>query len=300
LSKFDNSEQFELAGGDYVATLSQTGAALIQLRYRGEKFCPERSAETIVSSYHGSVIAPWPNRIRDGKYRFAGKEFELPRNETDRANALHGFSANQSWRVDQITDDSVSFRLELEATEGYPWPVSLRAHYQLGAGGLWLRFSSVGTQRQPFGWAFHPYLTLPATKPNAWRLTHSAKSVMLVDPERLLPLSIEKVEGAYLDFRTGAIPEIPGLDHAFTDLDFDYQGFTSLRLESDQHLLTMSFDSSSPWLQLHYPNPKLTSVPTLVVEPMSLEPDAFNSQVEQDLVLNGTFEANVRIQITQK
>lgn len=300
MNKSTNSQHLEIAAGDYVATIGRTGAALIQLTYRAEKFCPERSAEAIVTSYHGSVIAPWPNRIRDGKYTFGSKEYSLPINEPARANALHGFSANKSWRLDEKTENSASLILELGSTEGYPWPVNLRAHYVIGKDGLELSFSATGSKNQPFGWAFHPYLTLPGAEPETWTLSHSANSVMLVDNERLLPVSLAEVGSTNLDFRTGTSPEIQGLDHAFTDLKFDNQGFTLLRLESDQHLLMMNFDSRSPWLQLHYPNPELTSVPTVVVEPMSLEPDAFNSRCERDVALNGSFDTTVRIQITQK
>lgn len=295
-----NSKPLVISGGDYVATLSQTGAALTQLSYRGEQFCPERSEETLVSSYHGSVIAPWPNRIRDGKYRFDGKEYSLPINETAGANALHGFSANKRWELEEKASDSAVFGLELEPTEGYPWSLSLRAQYLVSGEGLRLLFSATGSKHQPFGWAFHPYLTLPDTKPDSWNLTHSANSVMLVDPARLLPVALAKVEDSDLDFRAGTSPEIPGLDHAFTDLMFDSQGFTSVQLESERHRIEMSFDANSPWLQLHYPNPLLTSVPSLVVEPMSLEPDAFNSRREQDLLLQDGFATELRIQITQK
>lgn len=300
MSKFARPNQLKLVSGEYVATISAYGAALIQLAYRGNKFCPERDTAELLSSYHGSVIAPWPNRIRDGQYCFAGKQFSVPINEKTRGNALHGFSAELQWATVQKNDAYACFELSLPPSPGYPWPVTMTTEYQLSPAGLELSFSATGTAKQPFGWAFHPYLTLPNSKPATWMLQHSAKSVLLVDSKRLLPTSLVSVEKAGLDFRFGASPEITGLDNAFANFDFNEQGRSSITLESSQHLIKVDFDSATPWLQLHFPDAKLTSVPAVVVEPMSCAPDAFNSPDYRGVDLEAGFRSVLKIQVNEK
>ena len=38
----------------------------------------------------GQHLMPWPNRIRDGRYRFDGADMQLSLSEPDRHNAMHG------------------------------------------------------------------------------------------------------------------------------------------------------------------------------------------------------------------
>jgi galactose mutarotase-like enzyme len=38
----------------------------------------------------GHVLAPWPNRLRDGRYRWDGEEHQTPLSEPETATAIHG------------------------------------------------------------------------------------------------------------------------------------------------------------------------------------------------------------------
>lgn len=233
-------------------------------------------------------------------YSFDGSTFNLPINEASRSNALHGFSASRNWQIQELSGSAASFGLELGPSSGYPWSVGLIVHYALSVNGLRLTFEAKLEQRQPFGWAFHPYFCLPGSGPEQWLLSHSAKSVMAVDQKRLLPISLGPVERLGLDFRAGKSPQIVGLDHGFTSLEFDDSGFTSVVLESESRRLVMAFDQASSWLQLHLPDSSLTSGPALVVEPMSLGPDAFNLLSDDELAQDGNFASTVRISISPK
>src|SRR5712692_9930408 len=37
------------------------------------------------------ILFPFPNRIRDGRFTWDGKEFQLPLNDGPQRNAIHGF-----------------------------------------------------------------------------------------------------------------------------------------------------------------------------------------------------------------
>src|SRR5438034_969248 len=45
------------------------------------------------------ILFPFPNRIRDGRYSWDGKSYQLPLNDPTRLNAIHGFACRHPWRV---------------------------------------------------------------------------------------------------------------------------------------------------------------------------------------------------------
>ena len=47
----------------------------------------------------GQLLAPWPNRIRDGRYTFEGTAYQLPLTEPGKHNAIHGLSNWSRWRL---------------------------------------------------------------------------------------------------------------------------------------------------------------------------------------------------------
>ena len=70
------------------------GATLWLFEFDGrEQLAPFGAAD-----FGGKVRAPWPNRIRDGRYRFAGREHVTPITEPERGTALHGLVLWDEWR----------------------------------------------------------------------------------------------------------------------------------------------------------------------------------------------------------
>ena len=53
----------------------------------------------------GQILAPWPNRIRDGHYTFEGSAYQLPLTEPARHNAIHGLANWSRWRLVEQTAD---------------------------------------------------------------------------------------------------------------------------------------------------------------------------------------------------
>ena len=69
-----SGRQFCLRLGDQEAVIAEVGATLREYRAGGrhliDGFPPgERSRDG-----RGQILLPWPNRIRDGRYIFAGQE----------------------------------------------------------------------------------------------------------------------------------------------------------------------------------------------------------------------------------
>jgi galactose mutarotase-like enzyme len=49
------------------------------------------------SSGRGQVLIPWPNRLQDGRYEFDGRRHQLPLNEPEHRNAIHGLVRWANW-----------------------------------------------------------------------------------------------------------------------------------------------------------------------------------------------------------
>jgi len=270
---------YSLSRGDYACTIHPQGASLLSLQFQGAEFIPKCPNLDPAKSYHGSVIAPWPNRVRDGRYTYRGQEFQLEINEASTGNALHGFSAEATWDCKSLAEDSVTLETVVGGTSGYPWKVGLEAFYQLGSTGLNLTLlaTNLSHDSAPFGWAFHPYFLIPGASPSSLMLRTSAKNVVMPDNDRLLPFVEKHVARTPYDFRELRTAELPFLDHAFTEFDWDRNGYSAAEVcEEAGPRLKIVWDSTMPWLQIHRPlSPDLQ--PALVVEPMSCPPDALNS-----------------------
>src|SRR5687767_13432375 len=51
------------------------------------------------------ILFPFPNRIRGGRFAWAGQHWQLPPNDPAQANAIHGFTPRLPWNVlDHGTD----------------------------------------------------------------------------------------------------------------------------------------------------------------------------------------------------
>src|SRR5688500_9381880 len=45
------------------------------------------------------ILFPFPNRIRDGKFTWNGRGYQLPINGPNGRHAIHGFACYRPWRV---------------------------------------------------------------------------------------------------------------------------------------------------------------------------------------------------------
>jgi aldose 1-epimerase len=118
------------------------------------------------------ILFPFPNRIRDGRFSWAGKEYRLPLNDGPKVNAIHGFACRRPWRVvGQGADASGAWLTgEFHGDRDAPdcrglWPTDyrIRVTYRLRIGVLRLEaeVSNPDAQPMPFGLGYHPYFRLP-------------------------------------------------------------------------------------------------------------------------------------------
>jgi len=118
------------------------------------------------------ILFPFPNRIRAGKFRWEGKDYQLPHTDAVLGNAIHGFACRRAWRVAGSGADANSawvtgvFRHSVDATDcAGLWPADyeLRITYRLAAGSLRVEAEVTNPDKVslPFGLGYHPYYNLP-------------------------------------------------------------------------------------------------------------------------------------------
>jgi aldose 1-epimerase len=183
---------------------------------------------------------------------------------------------------------------------GYPFRLVVEATYALGDAGLTTTVvaRNAGDTPLPWGTGGHPYLVAGDGRGpvDPCELRAPATRVLELDPERLLPADppvTGPVARGVLDFTTARPIGDTALDHAFTGIVADDDGWARCRLV-DPATGTgsqLTWDPEPlPWLQLHtadVPAPETTRA-ALAVEPMTCPPDSFRSGV--DLVVLGPAE----------
>jgi aldose 1-epimerase len=118
------------------------------------------------------VLFPFPNRIRAGRFSWAGKDYQLPLNDSSQKNAIHGFACRKPWRVlDGGADQEGAwvrgaFRCSVDAPECLPlWPgdheISLTLRLGKGTLRVEAEVRNPGGAALPFGLGYHPYFRLP-------------------------------------------------------------------------------------------------------------------------------------------
>lgn len=76
-----NGELITLEAGECRATATTVGAALQSLTFQGLDLVLRYPSEELPPACAGKTLMPWPNRIQNGAYGFAGERYELPVNE---------------------------------------------------------------------------------------------------------------------------------------------------------------------------------------------------------------------------
>lgn len=276
-----SGRQVELASAEQRAWVVEVGGGLRAYSVRGRELLDGYAADEMCSSARGQCLVPWPNRIRDGRYEFAGSSQQLPLTEPERQCAIHGLARWASWTVADQAADSVTMEHLLHPQPGYPHTLRLAVEYRLDGDGLTVRTTAtnVGASACPYGAGAHPYLTVGTPSVDSVVLRSPGRTRLTSD-ERGIPVGAEPVEGSEYDFRRPRPIGKTKLDTAFTDLERDSDGRARVRLASPggDRATTFWLDESYRYLMLFTGDP-LPDVNrrSLGIEPMTCAPNAFQS-----------------------
>lgn len=276
-----SGEQIEITAGDQRAVVVEVGGGLRSYSVGGRDLIDGYGADEMSSSGRGQALIPWPNRLQDGNYEFDGRRHQLPVNERERCNAIHGLVRWVAWTACAREPHRVVMEHVLHPQPGYPFSLKLSIEYSLSDSGLRVRTTAtnVGTKRCPYGSGAHPYLTLGTPTVDPLTLRVPARTVLRSD-ERGVPTGMEAVENTEYDFRMLRRIGWTTLDHAFTDLERDEDSLARVELRDPDRgtRVCLWVDESYPYLMLFTGDP-LPDINrrSLAVEPMTCPPNAFRT-----------------------
>jgi len=283
-----------ITAGGYTAELASVGATLRALRYEGRDLVVPFDADEVRPVFRGAVLAPWPNRVVDGTYRFGDDEaggagHELALTEPKRQHALHGLVAWTDFRTVAHEDDRAVLATTIPAQSGYPFRVEVLVEYRVDADGLHTTITgtNTGPDAAPWGTGPHPYLVGGEGRVDDWTLTLPAAEVLEVTEDRLVPTGLAPVHDEF-DLRSATLIGDRFIDHAYTGFDRDADGTATIVLTAaDGHGVQASFGPECPWVQVHTADHVVPEYHRagLAVEPMTCAPDAFNAGAAAGLVV---------------
>lgn len=272
--------QVEILSTDHRASIVEVGGGLRQYSVADRAMLDGYGTDEMCQSARGQCLLPWPNRIRDGRYEFAGRRQQLPLTEPEKHNALHGLTRWANWAVATQATDRVVMEHLLHPQPGYPHTLRLTIDYSLDPNGLTVRTTAmnVGASACPYGAGAHPYLTVGTPTVDNITLTAPGRTRLTSD-ERGIPTGSQPVHNTEYDFRRPRRIGTTTLDTAFTDLDRDNDGRARVHLSSpDGTAATLWLDEGYRYLMLFTGDP-LPDVDrrSLGIEPMTCAPNAFAS-----------------------
>jgi aldose 1-epimerase len=277
-----------LTSGDLRLRVASLGASLRGLW----REAPGGRAEPVIAGYtgaagkvggQGDVLIPFPGRVRAGRYAFGDKIHQMPINDKDGPNAIHGFLRTQVWDIDEESGDTVRFstRLAPDAHPGYPFALAASVAYELRADGMACRFAvtNVGAGPAPVAAGFHPYFTVGSDRIDTDELLvpmdGTLEFVDLLPTGRILP-----VEGTPLDFRAARPVSATIFNTCYVGPQRDADGKARVRLFAGDtgRALSVWMDEAFDYVVLYSgdPLPDSHRRRALAIEPMTCGSDAFN------------------------
>ncbi len=155
----------ELTGSGF-DVVPQYGACLLDLRFDGVGILDGYESPEAMTSKKwakSAILAPFPNRLKDGRYKRLGKEYQFPINNPDSNNAIHGFLIDAEM---QVTHNAAGSQARLCCAyehdgrhSGYPFPFHYEIDFTLLLNTFMveMRFRNEGEGAIPAGLGWHPY-----------------------------------------------------------------------------------------------------------------------------------------------
>jgi aldose 1-epimerase len=266
----------------------------------------------------GWVMAPFANRIRNRKYSFNGKDFELDSNFPGN-EVMHGLLSNVNYDLykTDITQNSIEAvfvckKIRPGVFKGYPFSLDVYVKYKLVNDELYVSITgeNVGDEPLPFNCGWHPYFKTSENgidhlimTLNAAKIILLAKDMTPIDGEEAYE-SIEKHSD--FDFRISRHFDERSLKNKILD-----NGFCDLVIDKDGYSRTSIYDPKNKLEIILFQRGGITLVYTgdtlpknrrkaVAIEPMQFLTNAFNrlELKEKIKVLpgkNSTFEFGVEI-----
>lgn len=228
------------------------------------------------SSY---ILAPYSNRIRDGRFSFGGKDFQLKPNWPDGKMTIHGEVHARAWETVEQSAETLTCRFAADAGLNFPFAYAVEAGFRLEGLVLELdlRLTNTSAGPMPAGLGHHPYFMRRLGSGNDPLVQFRAEKVYLTDQTRI-PAGPAASIPAELDFGQPRAVGPTFIDNVFSGWDG--------KLSVDWGHFRMTLEAQPVFSHL-----VMFTAPdgTLALEPVTHATDGFN------LMSQGHADTGVRV-----
>jgi aldose 1-epimerase len=283
--------QFELSretpAGRATAIITEVAAGIRAYALNGIDLVESFAADAPAPMGAGIVLAPWPNRIRDGAWTQNGVTRQLWLTEPARQNAIHGLLRYSPYREVSHGTSEVTLAATVFPQAGYPFHLDTTVTYALVADGLSAThtITNLGIEPAPVGLGAHPYLKI-GDVPTADLVLRLAADTHIDVDDRLNPVGETSVAGTRFDLRHGVKVSELELDDGFGQVTVtDGRGEHSLTAPDGRQVILWG-DDTMRYAQVFTPRifpvrSSADSAPVpgqaVAIEPMTAPANAFNS-----------------------
>ncbi|MCW2606175.1 MAG: putative aldose-epimerase [Frankiales bacterium] len=272
-----SGQQHVIEAGPYRVVAVEVGGGLREATVDGRPLLDGYAEDALPDGGRGQVLAPWPNRVRDGRWSWQGADLQLPLNEVAKGNASHGLVRWGGWSAVEQAPHRVVLAHRLHPQSGYPFRLDLTAAYEVDAeAGLSVVITAVnaGDAAVPVALGMHPYLAPPSGETVDDCVLHAPASTRVLVDDRSLPTGTGPVDGTPDDLR-----EPVRLGDRVLDVACTGRTGSEVRLSAGGRTTVLTTDA--PWLQVFTGD---TLAPArrrqgLAVEPLTAPADALNRTV---------------------
>jgi aldose 1-epimerase len=274
-----SGRQVEIRHGGHVATVVTVGGGIRTYTAHGNDVLDGFAVDAMADGSRGQTLIPWPNRVKDGRWHWHGRDRQLALTEPKQHNAIHGLVRWLEWDVIESDQASVVVGCTVAPQTGYEWRLDVRVRYSLDDNGLTVEqaITNRAAEPAPVAAGAHPYITVGTATIND-AVLHLPAASWLPTGDQQIPRDQEFVAGTPYDFREPRAIGDREIDFAFTDLHRDDDGRFGLLLadRKGDRAVTFWVDESYPYVEIFTGD---TLSPSrrrrgLGVEPMSAPPNA--------------------------
>jgi len=152
--KYRAMQEYKIENSVLEATIKSTGAELISLKKGETEYIWQ--ADKSYWGRHAPVLFPIVGKLKNDKYNYAGKAYNL---------SQHGFARDQDFTLISQSEDSISFSLKNNESikKHYPFDFELRVTYFLRENKLAVKYEVFNTKEEEllFSIGGHPAFNCP-------------------------------------------------------------------------------------------------------------------------------------------
>lgn len=183
-------------GKNRIALVPGHGACVLDIAFDGISILDGYKSPQELDSNRWSknvVLFPFPNRLKDGRYKWEGNTYQFPINDAGTGNALHGFGADKPMKINQLELSPEGATIGCEYQDegkhpGYPFPFTFNIQFSIDRRNqllVTISFRNDGTHAIPVGFGWHPYFQL-SDQVDQLKLQFPSCELLSID-QRMIP-----------------------------------------------------------------------------------------------------------------